>query len=331
MAESSSWFIELFAILLIIFLWIALYAAVQLARVFLYSGMQCYPWTTQKLIHVLIFFAAFVRTLFMAFLALRWDIEEGTLKSQDCFERILFYITDELPSILFFTSSCSVILFWSELYYISIDQPTIFSGIIQPLVITVNTVVYICLIIFWILYGTSWSHFDDYVKNTYSYFIAILYFLTSFALFWFGRNATLELREAPIELSLRQQKLCEVGTTTGVCAVTLSVKAYILLMISNKPIYLNSQLKILEVILYFLFLEVLPEFILLYFYRKMPYVQQRTLSDEEDETLANDSEHESEILIPDIKFPDNHSNDVEATIYRLSTIGHQYQANEFSI
>ena len=74
------------------------------------------PWTTQKVLHVLILIAASVRVLFFYVASVAWDMGKGELSASEPVWRMAFYVCDELPTLLFFTVYTAVLLFWAELY-----------------------------------------------------------------------------------------------------------------------------------------------------------------------------------------------------------------------
>ena len=81
-----------------------------------------------------------VRVLFF-FVALgSWDTRTGTVKANLWLGRLLFYVLDELASLLFFTIYSHVLLFWAELCLIASDSTWFYERKLRPIVIGLNAV-----------------------------------------------------------------------------------------------------------------------------------------------------------------------------------------------
>ena len=138
-------------------------AAVTAGAQFVRLVQRGAPWTTQKVLHVLILIAASVRVLFFYVASVAWDMGKGELSASEPVWRMAFYVCDELPTLLFFTVYTAVLLFWAELYYIASDASQVYETMVQPLDSAVNTAAYVVLVVLWALDATAWSSFDECV------------------------------------------------------------------------------------------------------------------------------------------------------------------------
>ena len=140
-------------------------AAVTAGAQFVRLVQRGAPWTTQKVLHVLILIAASVRVLFFYVASVAWDMGKGELSASEPVWRMAFYVCDELPTLLFFTVYTAVLLFWAELYYIASDASQVYETMVQPLDSAVNTAAYVVLVVLWALDATAWSSFDECVSR----------------------------------------------------------------------------------------------------------------------------------------------------------------------
>ena len=162
-AWSGPWETKVFACTLLgaAYLGAAITAGAQFVRLVQRGA----PWTTQKVLHVLILIAASVRVLFFYVASVAWDMGKGELSASEPVWRMAFYVCDELPTLLFFTVYTAVLLFWAELYYIASDASQVYETMVQPLDSAVNTAAYVVLVVLWALDATAWSSFDECVSR----------------------------------------------------------------------------------------------------------------------------------------------------------------------
>ena len=97
------------------------------------------PWTTQKVLHVLVVLATFVRGTFFILAMRTWGWSTGDLSAAAPMMRMAFYVCDELPTMVFFTVYTAVTLFWAEMYYIASDAARVYEDTVQPVDSVVNT------------------------------------------------------------------------------------------------------------------------------------------------------------------------------------------------
>ena len=166
----------------------AVFAATQLVRL---NGRGA-PWTTQKVLHVLVLLATSVRAVFFGVAMRTWGWSSGDLGGAEPMARMAFYVSDELPTMVFFTVFTAVTLFWAEMYYIASDAARIYEDTVQPVDSIVNTAAYAFLVGLWLLYATRWADYDFYASRAYALFVSVLYL---------GRSQNLSLK-FPISLRL---------------------------------------------------------------------------------------------------------------------------------
>ena len=243
------------------------------------------PWTTQKVLHVLVVLATFVRGTFFILAMRTWGWSTGDLSAAAPMMRMAFYVCDELPTMVFFTVYTAVTLFWAEMYYIASDAARVYEDTVQPVDSVVNTAAYVFLVGIWLLYATRWADYAYYVNRAYAIFVSVLYACTAALLFAFGRSAAKELHQVPIELQMRRKKLREVSIMTTAITVSMVGRALVLVAFADQPLPIASPFAVFLASVYFGALELLPVVLVLYYYRRMPQPTNRKLLAEEQGML----------------------------------------------
>ena len=243
------------------------------------------PWTTQKVLHVLVVLATFVRGTFFILAMRTWGWSTGDLSAAAPMMRMAFYVCDELPTMVFFTVYTAVTLFWAEMYYIASDAARVYEDTVQPVDSVVNTAAYVFLVGIWLLYATRWADYAYYVNRAYAIFVSVLYACTAALLFAFGRSAAKELHQVPIELQMRRKKLREVSIMTTAIPVSMVGRALVLVAFADQPLPIASPFAVFLASVYFGALELLPVVLVLYYYRRMPQPTNRKLLAEEQGML----------------------------------------------
>ncbi|RLN89233.1 hypothetical protein BBJ28_00002618 [Nothophytophthora sp. Chile5] len=132
----------------IVYALVGVAAAVQLVR----NCCRYRPWTVQKMIHLLMFFAtlgtvitdqtlfvcrnrATVRSIFLTMVGLDWcDVLSGKVSTSACStgQRDLFYILDQVPILAFFAVYALLVQFWAEVYYNAVDKLSTLTKVVKP-------------------------------------------------------------------------------------------------------------------------------------------------------------------------------------------------------
>jgi len=247
----------------------------------IFSGKTFQPWNTHKGLHVIIGIGSIARGILFVITLTLWDQEAGSLSTHNSTaQRMVFYFLDQMASLMAFSSELLLAVFWAELYYIATSRAGFYRRIIHPIFITINVLVLSGALIIWILYGTTWNHFDLYIYWPYSLYIGMLYMMAVGLLASFGRHAFLELTLVPIEIPLRRQKLQEITTVTGICGTTLFMKALAILYIADRALVFKTLSQQFLVLAYFFALEWLPSVVILYFNRRRPDSRKNTFGEE---------------------------------------------------
>ncbi|POM74043.1 Hypothetical protein PHPALM_9045 [Phytophthora palmivora] len=87
------------------------------------------------MIHLLMFFAALVRSIFLALVGSDWcNVLSGKINESKCStgERDLFYILDQLPILAFFAIYALLVQFWAEVYYNAVDKLPTLTDVVKP-------------------------------------------------------------------------------------------------------------------------------------------------------------------------------------------------------
>ncbi|POM66632.1 Tobamovirus multiplication protein 3-like [Phytophthora palmivora] len=132
-------------------------AGVQLVR----NCCRYRPWTVQKMIHLLMFFAALVRSIFLALVGSDWcNVLSGKINESKCStgERDLFYILDQLPILAFFAIYALLVQFWAEVYYNAVDKLPTLTDVVKPAIRWFIVIVVFIQGLFWVFYASVWRN-----------------------------------------------------------------------------------------------------------------------------------------------------------------------------
>lgn len=134
-------------VLITLYVITAFSSAIQFIRLMLkdleasLSHLSIYPKTIQHQIHLIIFSISFFRITFFIVAMNSWNVKLGEIKSN----KLLFYSADEYATALYFSLTSLQSLFWAELYYISIQQLTIYTNFVKPITYLVNALTLIAI------------------------------------------------------------------------------------------------------------------------------------------------------------------------------------------
>ena len=215
------------------------------------------PWTTQKVLHLLVTLCAAARCAFFAHASTLWDWEAGTVSTfATPAPRLAFYVLDQLPTTVLFTIYASVALFWAEMVFVATDGALLYEDYARPADAVVNAATYALLVLQWAawLIGATPST----CPGPYALVSAALYATAAALLVGFGRAAAYELRRVPIEGVLRRKKLREIGALTSAGAFATLGRSVALLAVRDRPLPLDGPWDALVAAGYFGLLELAP-------------------------------------------------------------------------
>eukprot|EP01130_Rhizamoeba_saxonica_P013107 TRINITY_DN5558_c0_g1_i1.p1 TRINITY_DN5558_c0_g1~~TRINITY_DN5558_c0_g1_i1.p1 ORF type:complete len:230 (-),score=10.85 TRINITY_DN5558_c0_g1_i1:99-788(-) len=198
-----------------------------------------------------------------------------------------------IPRILFFSTYTLLVLFWAEIIHRVRNQATSFTLRLRSIFLTVNLIIYIIQILFWVLLFLFAETNDmglvmNKVENSFFAFLSILA-ATSFI--GYGGRLFLLLRSYPVESFGRTNKLHEVGLVTSICSSCFLFRAAFLLFgtyTSNTAIDADA----LFLLGYYTLVEILPSGLVLYILRKLPPKTLQLYSD------SSHHEYENRIIAP---------------------------------
>jgi hypothetical protein len=223
-----------------------------------------WPVTVQQQVHLLTLLLSSVRVAFFFVAMVAWDSDEGVVKPG---HKVEFYSLDEFATVLFFTLASVLALFWAELYYISTDSPETFSLVVKPWTYVVNGAAYIAVAIITALVSTTFEDDVDYMFMDYTILAATVYFLAAAMFAHYAWRVASELKEVPIGLPTRRNRLKVLRYLAAIVIMALLVKAIVLIAITGKPLHTASDLVVVGVFFYYLLLELAPLAVILAFYR----------------------------------------------------------------
>jgi len=252
-----------------LFLLFAAGAVFQLGRIVerdegAYLSASCvWPVTVQQQVHLVVFLLCSVRAAFFFVAVEAWDPIDGLLVK----DKVAFYSLDEFATVLFFTLTSVLALFWAELYYISTDMAVVFSNVVKPVTYVVNAAAFVGVAIITYLVSTYYEDDVDYIFLDYTILVATVYLMAALMFGYYAYAAAMELKEAPIQLSARRSRLWVLRFLAIICIMALVIKAAILIYITGMSIPTTSDEALSLVFLYYFFLELFPLAVVLIFYR----------------------------------------------------------------
>ncbi|KAK7308595.1 hypothetical protein VNO77_42214 [Canavalia gladiata] len=245
--ECPVWQDRIFYTLGLLYGFVASMALVQLVQIQLRVPEYC--WTKQKVFYFLNFSVNGVRCLVFIFF---WNVQG--LKPE-----IVQHILLDLPSLAFFTMYALFILFWPEMYYqaVSTDE-------LERRFYTINIVVYAVQIILWLIFW--WKPIGVLLILSKMFFAGVSLF-AALGLLCYSRRLFLMVVVVTTMLQnslVESQRVGSVTTTFLLCFLVKSIvmcfNVFADLDILDHPI-LNF--------IYYLLLEILPSFFILFVLRKL--------------------------------------------------------------
>ncbi|KAG1700162.1 hypothetical protein DVH05_011971 [Phytophthora capsici] len=231
------------------------------------------PWTVQKMIHLLMFFATLVRSIFLALVGSDWcDVLSGRINESKCSigERDLFYILDQLPILAFFSTYTLLVQFWAEVYYNAVDNLPTLTGVIKPAIRWFLVIVLLIQGLFWIFYASVWRNERAFFTRSQAILNMELFLIIATGFIYFGRKAYIELRSVPVELGIRSRKLKELTIMTTVGTSCFMTRCGLQIYLSTERKQLHDQSTWFIVVVHYALLEIVPALSVLYFNRRLP-------------------------------------------------------------
>jgi len=182
--------------------------------------------------------------------------------------RSWFYALDLVSEACYFTAVEILALFWAELYFIATNRGRFYMRFMRPLTGVILLAVYGVAVAMWFCVMSIWDNTDVLMTTPYSLVWAGLLLAVAIPFSVFAKGVISELRQVPIELQMRRQKLREVYILTAVVTPCVVVKAAVLVIISNRPLAIDTKAGMTWLALYFLGLELLPLVVALFFHRR---------------------------------------------------------------
>mmetsp|Transcript_22723 Transcript_22723/g.31649 ORF Transcript_22723/g.31649 Transcript_22723/m.31649 type:complete len:288 (+) Transcript_22723:93-956(+) len=239
---------------------ILLIPAIQLFRIYLRAPEL--GWTTQKLFLFLTLISSLIRCIFFALV----PYINGEFFMENFEDDPIFTILDTLPGVLFFSTYTLLVLFWAEIIHHARNQSLAFPQRLRPIFMTINMIVYLTLIMFWLLlfFFSDWRHTIDIIVGA---FMAAIFLGAAAAFIVYGGRLYMMLKQFPIESLGRRTKLKEVGWVTVICTTCFTIRAaMVIYVIVNTSIDKND----VYIFLYYLIVEIIPSLLVLYILRKLP-------------------------------------------------------------
>ena len=222
-----------------------------------------YPLTVQQQVHLVIFLLSTLRIAFFSISIYAWDPYEGEVIS----DKVAFYTLDEYATVLFFTLTSILALFWAELYYISKDSAYEFNNVIKPLTYLLNVLAFIGVAIVAYFVSNDYEDDIDYIFLQFTIIVATIYFLAAIIFAYYAHVASIELKTVPIQLSARRNRLGLLRILGVVMILALIIKAAIIISVTGKELITTSNEALSLVFFYYFFLEIFPLSVVLLFYK----------------------------------------------------------------
>ncbi|GAB9462689.1 Tobamovirus multiplication protein 3-like [Globisporangium polare] len=248
---------------------VAVAAAVQLVR----NCCRYRPWTVQKMIHLLMFFATLIRAVFLVLVGYDWcDVLTGEIDTSKCdtAERDLFYIMDQLPILALFAIYALLMQFWAEVYYNAVDQIVILSTFVKPMVKVLIAIVLFVQTLFWVFYASAWRSERAFFTKSQAILNMEMFLIVTTGFIYYGRKAYVELRSVPVELGIRSRKLKELAYMTCICTSCFMTRCALQIVLSTEKKQLHDSSTWFIVFVYYALLEIFPAISILYFNRRLP-------------------------------------------------------------
>jgi hypothetical protein len=204
--------------------------------------------------------------LFFLSVILNWDAALG----QSIDRAYLFYCTDGISVVLFFNLAIVLTLFWAELYHISTGTEILYSYIVRPILLSINVIAYIVLISLIIYSEFSFSTIKYYFYDQNVTTEVVLYSIASFLFLIYSQCAIMEIKLAPIRLSVRRERVYSLRVISVLFITALVAKMVIALIFLNKNIDTDALQNEALILLYFITFEIIPMVAALWYYQHIP-------------------------------------------------------------
>lgn len=256
-----------------------LVTVVQLVR--LHFRDACYwPYTVQQQVHAIILMLCSMRFAFCLVATTAWNPDEGEVESQ----KVSFYSLDEFATLFYFSLASVLALFWAELYHVSTDSSDTYYNVIRPLVYVVN-ILALFTIAFLSIFVSDTSYTDvDYVFIQYTITVASTYLFAAVVFAYYSYYAGSELKQIPVQLSTRKQRLFFLRVLSAFIIGALITKAILYLIFTGDSIVTNTVGELGLVFLYYFMLEIVPISIVLMYYKVEAIGDIDTDFEEDDES-----------------------------------------------
>eukprot|EP01041_Mallomonas_annulata_P005729 gene5729-11580_t len=191
-----------------------------------------------------------------------WDPKTGTVMEVNA----AFHFLDQFSKTLFFSLSTVLILFWAEMYYISIDKSSTFTSTVQPLVYISNILVYI-LLIFWTTLDPSSRRSDYYLYSDFGIGMSVIYLVCAMLFAYYAYVADAELQLVPVDPETRRARSLHVRVLGVVFVSALVANTIFVLLYEDRTFSLVSAKSLVLVFFYYFILEVIPLSVVWWFFR----------------------------------------------------------------
>jgi hypothetical protein len=219
--------------------------------------------TIQKKVFFIAVLLGFMRAAFFILVRFSWDSDSGEVANN----KLLFYVFDETSTILFFSLTSILILFWAEVYYISVDDIATFHYILKPAIILLNIAAYIAVAICSYLVIDDYTTETDYMFSEYSILIAIVYIVAAVMFTMYTWKTIKELSIIPLQVSTRNERTRVLLTISCVFILSLCARSIAALMLSNKSLDTSDVWIVSLIILYYILFDYLPVCVAIIFHR----------------------------------------------------------------
>lgn len=203
-----------------------------------------------------------VRIVFFCSMLMDWNSASGESRHR----AYLFYLTDGIAAVLFFNLVLVLSMFWAELYHISTGSEILYQHIIRPSIYLSNIGAYLILLGCYFYVEFSFSSIKYYFYDENVVALCVLYTCGILILFVYSQLAAMEIKAAPIKLSVRRERI---NSLTILCAsfiMALISRVVISFVFYNKDINSNLLGTQFYIMSYFLCLEIVPLLVALWFY-----------------------------------------------------------------
>jgi hypothetical protein len=220
--------------------------------------------TMQKKVFLVVFALAVLRSGFFAVASDSWDADSGVVAHN----QLSFYALDEFATMLFFTLSSVLALFWAEICYIAVDNVRHYKFFIRPITYVVNLGAFVgvaCCVYFINTQDSSDTDYYFFIK--YTLFVAILFLLAAIFFAYFANRTVRQLNKTPLLISTRSERITILRVISNIFIFVLVCRATIVLALSEQSLTTSSDVQLFLVSVYYLLLEFLPAVTALVFYR----------------------------------------------------------------